>query len=184
MHRYSVSSFRSTRGRIQLYSGIIEAWGPLFRAFRAVPWLRDTVAITLGHVVLGRDEEWIIWSRSHERVHVRQYEVWGILFFPAYLLSSFRVLLIGGTRIWKTGLSVLPEQMLHWPLWLTSARRAMFNAAACAVRYAVLRCDPGNLHITDIETGKLQVVCFRHGKKYGVICRLSVSEHLPHLFFQ
>ncbi|MCW8795547.1 MAG: hypothetical protein OQK67_00615 [Chlorobium sp.] len=83
-------------GRIQLHSGIIEAWGPLFRAFRAVPWLRDTVAITLGHVVLGRDEEWIIWSRPHERVHVRQYEVWGILFFPAYLLSSFRVLLMGG----------------------------------------------------------------------------------------
>ena len=83
-------------GKIQLHSGSIEAWGPLYRAFRAVPWLRDTVAITLGHVVLGRDEAWIIRSRPHERVHVRQYEVWGILFFPAYLLSSFRVLLMGG----------------------------------------------------------------------------------------
>ena len=45
-------------------------------------------AITLGHVVLGIDEATLAAVRTHERVHVRQYERWGPLFIPAYLLSS------------------------------------------------------------------------------------------------
>jgi len=45
-------------------------------------------AITLGHVVLGCDEATLTRTRRHERVHVRQYERWGPLFIPAYLLAS------------------------------------------------------------------------------------------------
>ncbi len=46
------------------------------------------VAITLGHVILGRDESTLQVLRAHEQVHVRQYERWGPLFVPAYLANS------------------------------------------------------------------------------------------------
>jgi hypothetical protein len=45
-------------------------------------------AITLGHVIIGLDGYALERSRGHEHVHVRQYERWGLLFFPAYLGSS------------------------------------------------------------------------------------------------
>ena len=45
-------------------------------------------AITFGHVIIGLDAETLRFARSHERVHVRQYERWGALFFPLYLASS------------------------------------------------------------------------------------------------
>jgi hypothetical protein len=44
--------------------------------------------MTLGHVVIGRDAVSLENTRSHERVHVEQYERWGPLFVPAYLLAS------------------------------------------------------------------------------------------------
>ncbi len=44
--------------------------------------------MTLGHVVLGRDRQCLEQSRSHERVHVRQFERWGPFLIPAYLLCS------------------------------------------------------------------------------------------------
>ena len=52
-------------------------------------------AITLGHVVLGLDHPTLAAVRAHEQVHVRQYERWGPLFVPAYLLSSLIELLRG-----------------------------------------------------------------------------------------
>jgi hypothetical protein len=52
-------------------------------------------AITFGHVILGADEATLAGVRSHEQVHVRQYERWGPLFIPAYLLSSLVQLLRG-----------------------------------------------------------------------------------------
>ena len=45
-------------------------------------------AITLGHVIVGLDHGVLEHAREHEQVHVRQYERWGILFFPLYLGSS------------------------------------------------------------------------------------------------
>jgi hypothetical protein len=53
-------------------------------------------AMTLGHVVLGRDERLLELTREHERVHVRQCERWGPLFLPAYGLASLLILLRGG----------------------------------------------------------------------------------------
>ena len=44
-------------------------------------------ALTLGHVVLAVDARSLTALRAHEREHVRQYERWGALFGPAYLLS-------------------------------------------------------------------------------------------------
>jgi hypothetical protein len=52
-------------------------------------------AVTLGHVVLGLDHATLAAVRAHEQVHVRQYERWGPLFVPAYLLSSLVELLRG-----------------------------------------------------------------------------------------
>jgi hypothetical protein len=45
-------------------------------------------AFTLGHVVVGSSAAMLDALRVHEQVHVRQYERWGLLFVPAYLLSS------------------------------------------------------------------------------------------------
>ena len=45
-------------------------------------------AITLGHVILASDARQMALLRAHEGVHVRQYERWGVLFFPLYLLSG------------------------------------------------------------------------------------------------
>ena len=44
--------------------------------------------MTLGHCVLGRTRADLVRSRRHELVHVAQYERWGPLFVPAYLLCS------------------------------------------------------------------------------------------------
>lgn len=45
-------------------------------------------AMTLGHVIFGQDECALDECREHEWVHVRQYERWGLLFVPTYLLCS------------------------------------------------------------------------------------------------
>lgn len=52
-------------------------------------------AITLGHIVLARTHACHTAVRSHERVHVAQYERWGPLFFVLYLGSSAWQLLRG-----------------------------------------------------------------------------------------
>ncbi|HZV61221.1 MAG TPA: signal peptide prediction [Methylophilaceae bacterium] len=56
--------------------------------------------ITFGHVILAITEEELDHLRAHERVHVRQYERWGIFFFPAYLASSLWQLLRGRRAYW------------------------------------------------------------------------------------
>lgn len=50
-----------------------------------------TLAMTLGHVVIGQTEAALDISRVHETVHVRQYERWGPFFIPAYVMSSLYV---------------------------------------------------------------------------------------------
>ena len=52
-------------------------------------------AMTLGHVILARDRELLVVTRAHERIHVRQCEVWGPLFIPAYLIASLWAWLTG-----------------------------------------------------------------------------------------
>ena len=72
-------------GRFRLVSGVIEIHGP--RVAEVLNRLLiPAAAMTLGHVVFGQTEEMLRITRSHERVHVRQYERWGVLFVPAYLL--------------------------------------------------------------------------------------------------
>lgn len=52
-------------------------------------------ALTLGHVVVARDDRALETTRPHERVHVRQYETWGPLFVPAYLAASLAAVMRG-----------------------------------------------------------------------------------------
>ena len=85
-------------GRIALVEGVVEAHGPLVRwaltHLAVVPG--GVAAITFGHVVLGRDGDALEWSRAHERVHVAQYERWGLLFLPAYVAASLWAFVRGG----------------------------------------------------------------------------------------
>ena len=54
-------------------------------------WLPTTArvdAITLGHVIFSRDEHIATTWCAHERIHVRQYERWGIFLPLAYGIAS------------------------------------------------------------------------------------------------
>ena len=80
--------------RLRWHSGVLEVCdGPL-------PWClahlyppMPIAAITLGHVVLAQRPGDLERTRRHERVHVRQYERWGVLFPLLYLGESLRLLL-------------------------------------------------------------------------------------------
>jgi hypothetical protein len=54
------------------------------------------VAITFGHVIVGLSHAGLAQVRSHELVHVRQYELLGPLFLLAYPCSSLLAALRGG----------------------------------------------------------------------------------------
>jgi hypothetical protein len=82
---------------IRVRNGVVELHG------RRLAWLLrylpvgpgGAAAVTLGHVVVGRDRGCLDACRAHEAVHVRQYERWGPMFVPAYLSASLLALLSG-----------------------------------------------------------------------------------------
>lgn len=86
------------RGRALVVGGVLEVSGPLVRWALAhlVPIRGGASAITLGHVVLGRDSRALDETRAHERVHVRQCERWGPFFVPAYIAASAWAVATGG----------------------------------------------------------------------------------------
>jgi len=79
-----------TKGRMELVDGVLELHGGVISLFLryCVPIRGGAYAMTLGHVVLGRDSRSLSATRLHERVHVRQCEVWGPAFIPAYLAAG------------------------------------------------------------------------------------------------
>jgi hypothetical protein len=79
-----------TRGGLEVVDGVLELHGPFVSWVlrRCIPLSGGALAITFGHVVLGRDREALSLTRAHERVHVRQYEQWGAAFIPAYLVAA------------------------------------------------------------------------------------------------
>jgi hypothetical protein len=83
---------------VAIVDGVIEAHSPfLERALASfTPLARGADAMTLGHVVIGRDARALEVTRAHERAHVRQYESWGPLFVPAYLIAGVWALIQGG----------------------------------------------------------------------------------------
>jgi hypothetical protein len=86
-------------GRAQRVCGVIEFHGGL------VAWLlryaaRGASAMTIGRVILGRSAAALDHARDHEHVHVQQYERWGPLFIPAYLLCGAWLRLRGKHPYW------------------------------------------------------------------------------------
>ena len=74
---------------VRCIDGVIEVGGGAIGRIPArLPAPLRFHAITLGHVILGTDQHALNCARTHERVHVRQYERWGILFFALYAGSS------------------------------------------------------------------------------------------------
>jgi hypothetical protein len=77
-------------GRVSVVRGVIEIQGGFVRFFlhRGLLLFGPAAAMTLGHVILGRDQDCLNRSRNHEHVHVRQYERWGPLMLPMYLIAG------------------------------------------------------------------------------------------------
>jgi hypothetical protein len=77
-------------GGMQVVDGVLEVHGRLVATFlrRCTPLRGGASAMTLGLVVIGRSKDLLDFTRSHERIHVRQAERWGPLFFPAYAVAS------------------------------------------------------------------------------------------------
>lgn len=83
-------------GHWRVHHGVLEFFGGrIGRALQGMPRILGFSAMTLGHVILAVDRSALVQLREHEQVHVRQYERWGPLFVPAYLLSSLLQLLRG-----------------------------------------------------------------------------------------
>lgn len=81
---------RLTGGGWALHTGVIEAHGGAARfLLDRLPFVKNgALAITIGHVVIAQTQAALDVTREHERVHVRQYERWGPLFTPAYVLAG------------------------------------------------------------------------------------------------
>ena len=76
-------------GRVRRRGPVVEFHGGAAALLlRCLPGGSSFVAMTLGHTILGRTAAALDVARAHELVHVRQYERWGPLLGPAYLLCS------------------------------------------------------------------------------------------------
>jgi hypothetical protein len=93
-----LASLAAVGGEFRVVGGVLEAHGPALRWIlrHLVPLRGGALAITLGHVVVGRDAWALDETRDHERAHVAQCERWGPWFLPVYLLSSAWAFARGG----------------------------------------------------------------------------------------
>ena len=74
-------------GKAQVRRGALEFYGGFSRWFLERQMVKAS-AMTLGHAIIGRDQECLRICRDHEQAHVRQVERWGVAFIPVYLLAS------------------------------------------------------------------------------------------------
>jgi len=101
-------------GSIRLERGVLECAGGLVPSFLRLLGAGTSIhAVTLGHVVLAEHLTAMRACREHERVHVRQYEVYGPFFLPLYFASSLLALARG-----------------HHPYFRNHFERAAFEHAA------------------------------------------------------
>lgn len=77
----------ATGGQVQIRRGAMEFHGGFARRLLEHRMVRAS-AMTLGHVILGRDRRCLRVCRDHEQAHVRQVERWGGAFLPAYIMAS------------------------------------------------------------------------------------------------
>jgi hypothetical protein len=91
----------ATGATVTAIDGVLEvSGGQIGRAVSLLPQSLRFSAITFGHVIIGVSPAILAGCRGHEHVHVRQYERWGILFFPLYLSSSAWQILRGRSPYW------------------------------------------------------------------------------------
>jgi hypothetical protein len=92
-----VGAVTARGGRWTILDGVVEIHSPLLGwcLRHLVPVTGGVSAMTLGHVVVGRDADALDRTRTHERVHVRQYERLGPLLLPAYAAASVWAVLRG-----------------------------------------------------------------------------------------
>ena len=85
-------------GSVRVVDGVFEVHGGVVTGLLKIglPWTGPAAAMTLGHIILGCDRVCLEKCRTHERVHVRQYERWGPFFIPVYLLVTLISYLHGG----------------------------------------------------------------------------------------
>ncbi len=85
-----------TGGRARIRGRVIEFYGGGVKwLLHRFPSAQYTLALTLGHTILGQTDAALDISRDHELVHVRQFERWGPLMGPAYLGCSLVLWLMG-----------------------------------------------------------------------------------------
>lgn len=92
-------------GRWRTYAGVLEVTLPE----RPRPGVSDRFpfrAIVFGHVIVAVSAQELPRLRAHEHVHVRQYERWGILFFPAYAAAGAWQWLKGRQPYWDNAFEV------------------------------------------------------------------------------
>lgn len=83
-------------GRVQWRGGCVEFHsGVVGWLIRHTPLGESTLALTLGHAILGQTSATLDLARDHEHIHVRQYERWGPFFLGAYFGSSLWLWLTG-----------------------------------------------------------------------------------------
>jgi hypothetical protein len=89
------------------YRGTLGVVGPAVeRLLKHAMVPGGAAAMTLGHTILAVDEAAFYGTWTHEIVHVRQYERWGVLFVPAYLISSIWIKARGGDAYWDNPFEV------------------------------------------------------------------------------
>ena len=93
---------RLSGGTYQWVDGVLEASGgwPARLLRHGFPFSGSVAAITLGHIVVGISHEALNATREHERIHVRQYARWGILFVALYPLAGLYAWIKGGNPYW------------------------------------------------------------------------------------
>lgn len=83
-------------GRARRRGRTVEFWGGAVRwGLMRIPLIGQAAAMTIGHVILGQDTACLDHARDHELVHVRQFERWGVFFFPAYFGWMIYLKMIG-----------------------------------------------------------------------------------------
>ena len=78
------------KGTMKIIDGALEIESPSIEKLfhHLADSKKPIIALTLGHVVIGCNKQALIESRRHERMHVTQYERWGIFFIPAFFIAS------------------------------------------------------------------------------------------------
>lgn len=108
-----LAAIAMTAPSLGVVAGVLEAHGPgVSRLLDLLSPRMSVLAMTLGHVVIGRDQAALDGTRAHERVHVRQAERWGPLFVPAYLMAS--------AIAWARGGDAYADNAFERDAWSTS----------------------------------------------------------------